>query len=746
MRLPRGTREAGLALAAALALIVSAGSPDLGRLWRKIETASLDERFRIRGPLPARPDIALVMVDDASLLRLGRWPFSRHLMARAVDRLTEDGAKAIVFDQLFVEAETPKPANLRDIARRAVEALPKDAAPDLRAQLRQLAEDDADADFAASIGRSGKVLLPFAFSFQAGSDAGASTDADLGDYGYALDRSPIAPEIPMQPRAVLLPIDPLLRAAAGLGYVNILYDLDLAPRYEYLTFPFNGDYVPPMSVRAAAWALDVPLEKIGVALGLRVRIGALLVPTDPAMRMLINYRGPKGTFPSYSFAELLAGTVAPDLLRGRILILGASFVGNPDANAAPFGPAPLPGAERMANAIATMLDRDFIREVPLSYPVEIAILALSALIGAMTARLPTRAAPLAAILPPAAWLVGAQFAFARGWWLPLAVPAACLGVASAVAILFRYWVTDREGRRIKSTFKRYLAPNMVDILAADPSRLKLGGETRQMTLLFCDVRGFTTISEAFAGDPQGLTRLINRFLTPMTDIILAAGGTIDKYMGDCIMAFWNAPLDEDSHADLACRAALEMCAALAELNRSLAAEATATGREFHELRIGIGLNSGACVVGNMGSEQRQDYSVLGDPVNLASRLEGQSKTYGVDIVIGETTRTAAPDWAALELDLIAVKGKREAVRIYGLLGDKESAGSDRFRRLADRHAKMLEHYRARDWAGAMATLEQCEEMEPALSVLYALYRHRIAQHIEAPPPPDWSGVYVAQSK
>ena len=267
-----------------------------------------------------------------------------------------------------------------------------------------------------------------------------------------------------------------------------------------------------------------------------------------------------------------------------------------------------------------------------------------------------------------------------------------------------------------------------------------------MTFLFCDVRGFTRISESLKDDPQGLTRLINRFLTPLTDEILQRGGTIDKYMGDCIMAFWNAPLDQADHADRACDAALAMMEALAELNAERAAEAAEQDVPFLPLVVGIGLNSGPCVVGNMGSSQRFDYSVLGDAVNLASRLEGQSKTYGVDIVIGERTRELAPDWATLELDLIAVKGKSEAVRIFTLLGPATRAARPDFATHRLAHDGLLEAYRAVDFDAAAGRLAECRQVAPSLDGLYALYEARLEAMGDEPPPADWDGVFVAQSK
>jgi adenylate cyclase len=307
-------------------------------------------------------------------------------------------------------------------------------------------------------------------------------------------------------------------------------------------------------------------------------------------------------------------------------------------------------------------------------------------------------------------------------------------------------VVDREGRFVQSAFRRYLSPDMVAALAADPSRLRLGGETRCMTMLFCDIRGFTSISESFKSDPEGLTRLINRFLTPMTDIIMARRGTIDKYMGDCIMAFWNAPLDDADHADHACASALAMMATLQGLNVELEAAAAREGTPFHPLKIGIGLNSGDCVVGNMGSERRFDYSVLGDAVNLASRLEGQSKTYGVDIVLGERTQALAPAWAALEIDLIAVKGKTEAVRIFALLGDQDRARSADFKSITEHFDAMRQSYRTQQWTAARTALSECRRVAPCLAALCDVYERRIAWYEANPPGAQWDGVFVALAK
>jgi len=330
---------------------------------------------------------------------------------------------------------------------------------------------------------------------------------------------------------------------------------------------------------------------------------------------------------------------------------------------------------------------------------------------------------------------------------PVYPSIAVLGVYLS-ASLISYIKTETERRQVRGAFSQYLSPALVEQLADHPERLVLGGETKSMTFLFCDVRGFTAISETFKSNPQGLTVLINRLLTPLTNVIMSHQGTIDKYMGDCIMAFWNAPLNDDDHAVHACDAALDMFKALEILNDARRLEAEEAGVKFLPLNVGAGINTGACVVGNMGSDQRFDYSVLGDPVNLAARLESQSKNYGVKIVIGpETARAANGDYALLKLDLIQVKGQSVGVDIYGLQGDAAYAQSPGFQALKEKHDAMLDAYYAQNWDAAEARLADCRTLSKGETPeLYDLYDERIAEFRGNPPPQDWDGVYVATTK
>jgi adenylate cyclase len=319
-----------------------------------------------------------------------------------------------------------------------------------------------------------------------------------------------------------------------------------------------------------------------------------------------------------------------------------------------------------------------------------------------------------------------------------------------LTLVFTSYVREQaQKRQIRSAFGQYLSPALVEQLAQSPEKLVLGGEERNMTILFSDVRGFTTISESFKRDPQGLTSLMNRFLTPLTNAILNRKGTIDKYMGDAIMAFWNAPIDDAAHQANACDAALDMQERIKSLNAERSVEAEREGKPFIPINVGVGLNSGNCVVGNMGSDLRFDYSVLGDAVNLASRLEGQTKTYGLPIVAGSSTALAAKDrFAILEIDFITVKGKKEPEVVYAIAGREDIAKSRGFQMIRDQMQEMLSRYRKQDWSGALSIISAIRDLEGAewLKELFDLYVERIGEFQHSPPPADWDGVYALQTK
>ncbi len=533
--------------------------------------------------------------------------------------------------------------------------------------------------------------------------------------------------------------------SAQLAYLNAFVPPPLRARAEFSVDPVDGTVRWIFPGAEGADGDYMP----GLARALAARAG---VKTPPVAEEIVWHGRPDSVTPPFKIYPAHVVPVLPAAwFAGKIVLIG-EIVSLTDRHRTPFATVypglrgQWPGVQIHADEVAQLLaGRHSPRFDLLS---EIALVLLMAAIGAgfgllhrgLVFYLALGAATLLVL-----WIAGFAATYFTGVMAPLLEPS--------IAFLLALWGTDaitgRRARRqrefIQSAFSRYLNPQLVKRLSHDPSMLKLGGEMRTLTLMFSDIRSFTTISERF--DAQELTHFVNRFMTPMSDAILAAGGTIDKYMGDAIMAFWNAPVDDPAHPEHGCRAALAMRSELVRFNATLRAEAEAASRPFTPVRIGIGVNTGECCVGNMGTPQRLNYSVLGDEVNVCSRLEGQSKTYGVDIVIGEQTAEGCPHLAFLELDLILVKGKTRPVRILTLVGDEAVAANPAFGALKTSHEAMLSAYRAQKWSSARAHLHACRAEAPELMMpFYALYEHRIREFEATPPPPDWDGVYTATVK
>jgi adenylate cyclase len=380
---------------------------------------------------------------------------------------------------------------------------------------------------------------------------------------------------------------------------------------------------------------------------------------------------------------------------------------------------------------------------------EFVILALGIMLAFALPRVSAKTSAAIGFLTIALVLMGGWAAY-RYWnlFLDPSYPVVVLGSMTAIITFYTYHNVEAQRSQIRHAFGQYLAPALVAQLAQSPEKLVLGGEEREMTILMSDVRGFTSISESYKNDPQGLTSLMNRLLTPLTNTLISHEGTIDKYIGDAIMGFWNAPLNVPDHELKACAAALDMIDRLEALNQERQQEAQA-GQPFLPFRIGIGINTGRCVVGNLGSDLRFNYSVLGDPVNVAARLEGQTKYYGVPIIIGSRTGEKTKEkFAILELDLITVKGKTEPQTIYALLGREEIACGSRFQELRKLWSTMLYCYRSRDWEGALEAIDLCRSTNQnfGLAALFDLYRTRIQAFRESAPPADWTGIFVAETK
>ena len=699
------------------------------------------DRFQRLAPRPyTEVPVRIVDLDDASLARVGQWPWPRTEVASLVHRLFEMGAAVVVFDAVFAEPDRTSPRHLLE----GLDATALDAR--LRAQIESLPDHDA---VLADAFAEGRVVTGFVFTDAAGGHAPRATA------GFNYGGDPFANLVPRAGTVVNLP--GLEAAAAGNGSFTVDPDVDGIHRRIPLLFAYDGALYPSLATEAVRVATDGRAYSVKTAgasgersfgqnTGItQLRIGQdITVPTTSRGEIWAWYTRPvpERSVPAWT---VLDGSADAKRIDGHIVLVGTSASGLRDVGATPLDPVSA-GVTVHATVIEQILLGQYLERPDWATGAELVYLA------ALGALLAIGIPYVGALGTAALGGIAVAAAAALSWWayrswhwlLDPVYPCLAALAVYLVGSLQNYLRSEAQRRRVRSAFSRYLAPSLVDELAAHPEKLRLGGEMRDMTLLFCDLRGFTSISEQL--DPQTLTQVLNRFLTPMTDVILSRRGCIDKYMGDCVMAFWNAPLDDPEHPRHACEAALAMTAALAELNAQLAAGDGA--RPLPSLAMGVGINTGACCVGNMGSDQRFDYSVIGDEVNLASRLEGQSRRYGVTIVVAEQTRARAPEFAYLELDAIRVKGKQQPVRIHALLGDERLAASASFQKLRDAQQALLAAYRAQRWDEADAAIAACRALgaEHALDALYRLYAERVAAFRSAPPPPDWDGVHVADAK
>lgn len=722
----------GLALLAA-AVVLRAWDPIP---LQQLRTATFDLYQKIKPREITDRPVVIIDLDERSLEEVGQWPWPRTIVAELVSRLTAMGAIVIGFDVVFAEPDRMSPGVMAQV----IPGLPEET----RTQLESLPSNDAV--LAAAIANSRVVL-----GQSVRPDTDRTRQADTPTTSIALIGSlgsDPARSIETYP-ALIRNIPEIDRASVGHGMFNVSGELDGLVRRVPMVLKVDDVIYPSLSAEMLRVATGN--QSIGVRargdLGIEgIIIRPNFIPTDNRGRVWV-YFSHYDPEKYVSAVDILRGTVPVERIANKLVLIGTSATGLLDIKSTPLDPF-LPGVEVHAQILENILsgqqltrprDADVV-EVIVALTAGLAIIILIPLVGARLT-----VVVLWAILLGLAWF---------SWWnysthlrlYGLAYPMLTTISLYMLLTFINYLREEAQKRQVRGAFSRYMSPALVEKLADNPSLLTLGGEMRSMTLMFCDVRGFTTISEQF--DAQGLTRFINRFLTPMTDVILQRQGTIDKYMGDCIMAFWNAPLDDDDHAANACRSALVMLSELKVLNTALEAEAKAENRKFIEVKIGIGLNTGDVCVGNMGSDQRFDYSVLGDNVNLASRLEGQSKGYGVLIVVGHGTRLAAPQFAYLELDLLTVKGKTEPVRIHALLGDETLVQETTFQTLTAAHEAMIEAYRNRQWDEASAKIAEARPLGEALglNMLYDIYEERIADYKANPPPENWDGSYTATSK
>ncbi|OUR79553.1 hypothetical protein A9Q83_03900 [Alphaproteobacteria bacterium 46_93_T64] len=681
---------------------------------------------------PKQRPVAILDIDEKSLLQLGQWPWPRNYLAALVQNATNMGAVVIGFDMVFAEEDRLSPNKMGD----SIASLSQRTLNELSAL------PSFDTVFANQL-KNSRVVLGVAVN---------TSREDVNNFGIqniatiaSLGENPI-PFLKAFPGFIgNIPI--LGNAASGSGMISLDQDFDGIIRRVPLANVVKGKVVPTLGLDMLRVATGRNVIAQATKKGITgFKIAGSFVPTDRDGRIWIKY-APFDPDQYLSAVDVVTGTVDPNLIKGKILFVGTSATGLKDLRSSPLQ-ASLPGVEMHMQLVENILTQSY-----LFRPNYLAVLEWAGTIftGAILILLVpfvgARSTMGLLILISSIAVSSSLYLFSEySLLIDVSYTLFVSLLLYITLVFFNYLLTEKERTRIRNAFSHYLSPDLVKRLSASPESLVLGGEEKEMTFLFCDVRDFTGISETFRDDPRGLTHLINSFLTPMTDEILIHSGTIDKYMGDSIMAFWNAPLPTEHHEQKAVDSALGMMGRLSQLNEDLKKQAEENNRHFRALKIGIGLNTGTCIVGNLGSEQRFDYSVLGDPVNLASRLEGQTKTYGVDIIVGEDTATGISEYALIELDLIAVKGRKAAVKIYALLGDTDLARTKDFIQTKNLVNELILNYRNKNWNLAIELAQQLKTTSPALGSLSDLYRMRVENFRDTPPPLNWDGIFRATTK
>jgi adenylate cyclase len=730
----RASRLAGLAAIAAFTLL---------RFWDpaplEIARNSFFDLLQKAHPRPVQAySVVIADIDDKSLNEIGQWPWPRVMLRNLVARLREDGAAVIGFDIIFSESDRLSPRRLSDLLQPGDE--------DLKQKLAAM--PDNDEQFAEAI-KGARVVLGRIAIAEAVSGSSSPANRKAPKVSIATIGGDPRKDL-LQFSASLKNLPALETAAAGLGMLTVRPERDGLIRRAPLLLSVGDDIVPGMAVeliRAATGTSSIIVKRDDA--GVRsIAFAGTEIPADKDGQLWISFahHDPRRYV---SAADVLAGRIPRERIEGKIIIIGTSAAGLFDLKSTPLNRV-IPGVEIHAQIVESILAGTTLNRPNFALGLEIS---LALAIGAVL----VIAAPLAGALVNL--LIGTVMAalLAAGSWylfvfhrvlIDVSYPLASSFAVFLLMVFMNYLREEKRRGQIRSAFRQYLSPDLVEQLIREPGRLVLGGETREMSILFSDVRGFTSIAESFKDNPAGLTALMNRMLTSLSHPIIERLGTIDKYIGDAIMAFWNAPLDDPNHALNACESALELLRRLDKLNAERKKEAHQAGAAAADMEIGIGISTGRSVVGNMGFDIRFDYSVLGDSVNLASRLEALTAVYGLHILISsETARQCSGKLALIEVDRVRVKGKRDAETIYSVLGRYDLEQQEQFLSFRSEFHSMLAHYRAKEWPEALVHLDRCRDINRTdrLDKLLDLYSFRIAGFANNPPPSDWDGAFNAQA-
>jgi adenylate cyclase len=714
-----------------------------------LELKTMDLRFISRGVREPGGTVVLAVIDEKSLDTEGKWPWPRAKIAKLIDYLSEDGAKVIGFDIGFWEPdENSNLAFIQQLESKIGGLQIKDKSLTLFLEESRLLADN-DLILANAIKRSkAKVVLGYFFHMSP-EDLGYRMDektryeriSQIRKSKYPVQffsrESAIEPFFEAYVPESNLPI--LNEAADSSGYFTIMPDPDGVVRWSTLMIKCRDEIFAPLSIMSIWHYLDMPPLITRVApYGIEgVQLGDINIPTNETGQMMINYLGPPQTFTHYPITDIINNKYPAGEFKDKIVLVGATAVGMYDIRNTPFSPV-FPGPEVHATVIDNILRGQFLDRPEWTKVFDLlAIILVGIILGFAIPRLSAVKGIFFIVGLFTAYIFLTRYLFVRhGLWFNMIYPLAALIILYISLTVYRYLTEERERRKIKGAFTYYVSSSVVNEMLKHPEKLKLGGDRKELSVLFSDIRGFTSIAEGMS--PEELVHLLNEYLTVMTDIVFKYDGTLDKYIGDAIMAIYGAPLDLPDHPGKACRSALEMMRELEKLNKKWTAE----GKK--PVDIGIGINTGPMMVGNMGSEQRFDFTVMGDAVNLSSRLEGANKSYKTNVIISEYTyEKVKGEFLCMELDSVRVKGKRKPVKIYNLLGFNDLPETQH--QTVTRFNRGITLYKAQQWDDAIHVFEDIQAIYPHFYAAQ-VYIERCCDLKKNPPPPEWDGVYVMSTK
>ena len=623
--------------------------------FEAVENKLIDIRFRLRGAIHPPDTVIIAALDEQSIEQHGRWPWSRDKIAQLVKMLSDSGAEIVMYDIIFSETEPN------------------------------------DTTLSNAMNDSGNVILPMTFDFNKPGAPLNQSQLHNNYYqniqnAYKFEQIP-----PINAKGIKLPVEPLANVAMAIGHINMLADSDGTLRWETMAIEHNGYLFPSIDLQVAASYLGVPQDRIVLDATQGIQLGKKrYIPTNHWGQMLIHYYGPSHTFTHISISDILDGKIAKEQLYGKIILIGATEAkGIFDLRVTPFT-AEMAGIEKHASVIASILDDKFLKSVPRSANI-LVILFFGLFLSVTVSRVKAIGGMILLIATLVFLFLSGYYLFTlKGFWLNLTYPAVNILFIVMTGTAFRYAIEERSAKQIRDMFSSYVTARVVDELIKNPNMAKLGGEKREVTILFSDLRGFTTFSEKHS--PEDAVQILNEYLTAMTEVVFRWEGTLDKFIGDAILVFWGAPLKQENHAELAVKCALNMVQRLVELQNKWKSEGK------YVLDCGIGINTGAVLVGNIGAVgKKMDYTVIGDHVNLCSRIESLTRKYETRILITEYTLEKIRHLIAggglshvsiAGLDNVIVKGKEKPVTIYQLM-NLDAGSSSMLTELGNKEAVKL---------------------------------------------------------